>query len=252
VNRRPRRGLPAVLTGLVLLAACVLTAIDAIEILVNQRPMLSYARLASSLHKLHWNGPAVEITAAVLIVVGLILLLAACLPGRPVVLALSDTARPGNQPLLTDPSAAGLPTSPGPTVASSTPSAIEPAAVGPLSAELSAEASATALPTSPGPAVASSTALAAEPLTPAAQLPPSGLSRHGLRTMLRATAAEVDGVTTVKLAVRRKAVAASVHSAGPPGSLADDVRGALEQRLDQIAPARRPALRVRARSRAAS
>jgi hypothetical protein len=164
----------------VLLAACVLTAIDAIQILVKQRPMVSYARLASSLHKLHWNGPAVEITAAVLIVVGLILLLAACLPGRPVVLALSDTLAPGDQ------------------------------------------------------------------------VPPSGLSRHGLRTMLRATAAEVDGVTTVKLAVRCKVVAASVHSAGPPGSLADDVRGALEQRLDQIAPASRPALRVRASTRAAS
>lgn len=215
MNRRPRRGLPAVLTGLVLLAACVLAAIDAIQILVKQRPMVSYARLASSLHKLHWNAPAVEITAAVLIAIGLILLLAACLPGRPVVLALSDTARPRNQPLSAEPSGAGLPTSAGPTVASTT-------------------------------------ALAAEPLAPAVQLPVSGLSRHGLRTMLRATAAEVDGVTTVKLAVRRKVVAASVHSAGPPGSLADDVRGALEQRLDQIAPARRPALRVRAGTRAAS
>jgi hypothetical protein len=204
-----------VLTGLVLLAACVLAAIDAIQILVKQRPMVSYARLASSLHKLHWNAPAVEITAAVLIAIGLILLLAACLPGRPVVLALSDTARPRNQPLSAEPSGAGLPTSAGSTVASTT-------------------------------------ALAAEPLAPAVQLPVSGLSRHGLRGMLRATAAEVDGVTTVKLAVRRKVVAASVHSAGPPGSLADDVRGALEQRLDQIAPARRPALRVRAGTRAAS
>jgi uncharacterized protein DUF6286 len=248
VNRRPRRGLPAMLTGLVLLAACVLIAIDAIQILVKQRPMVSYARLASSLHKLHWNGQAVEITAAVLIVVGLILLLAACLPGRPVVLALSDTAHPGTQPLSAEPSAAGLPTSPGPTVASSVPSATESATVGPLSAEPSAAG----LPISPGPAVPPATPRAAEPLTSAAQLPPSGLSRHGLRTMLRATAAEVDGVTTVKLAVRRKVVAASVHSAGPPGDLADEVRGALEQRLDQIAPAVRPALRVRASTRTAS
>jgi hypothetical protein len=179
VNRRPRRSTAAVLTALVLLAACVLVAIDAIQILVRQRPMVSYPSFAHTLHRLHWNGVAVEIAGVALAVIGVLLLLVACLPGRPTMLALSDEAREG-------------------------------------------------------------------------ELPPSGLSRHGLRNMLRATAADVDGVTTAKLTVRRKVVAASVHSAGPPGDLADNVRGALEQRLDQIAPARRPALRVRASAKAAS
>jgi hypothetical protein len=176
VNRRPRRSRPAVLAGLVLLAACVLVATDAIQIVVKRHPMLTYATLAHDLHRLHWNGLATEITAIVLLAIGLILLLAACLPGRHVVLALDE----GDS------------------------------------------------------------------------LPPSGLSRHGLRTMLRAAAADVDGVTTAKLTLRRKVAAASVHSAGPPGTLAEDVRRALDQRLDQIAPARRHTLRVRASTRNAS
>jgi hypothetical protein len=199
-----------VLTGLILLAACVLTAIDAIQILLNHHPLLSYATLSTHLHHQHWNGQPVEIAAIILVALGVILLLTACLPGRPTVLALSDSATQAAQP---------------PGSGSAGASAVEPSSAGPL---------------------------ATEPLGSAIQLPPSGVSRNGMRNMLRATVASVDGVTTSKLAMRRKVVAANVHSAGPPGDLADEVRGALEQRLDQIAPARRPALRVRASTRATS
>ena len=179
MNLRPRRGVPATLTGLLLLAACVLTATDAIQILAGGHPLLSYTRFAATLHRQHWNSLAPAIAAGVLALVGLLLLLAALLPGRPVVLALS-------------------------------------------------------VPTDDDGVSA------------------AGLSRRGFRNMLRDTAASVDGVTSASLTVRRKVIAASVRTAGPAEGLADSVRAALERRLDQIAPARRPALRVRASTRSSS
>jgi hypothetical protein len=178
VNRRPRRGVPAALIGLLLLAGCALIATDAIQILAGGHPLLSYPRFAAALHSQHWNSLAPAIASGGLAVLGVLLLLVALLPGRPVVLALSVSADDE-----------------GPTV---------------------------------------------------------GLSRRGFRNMLRATAASVDGVTSASLSFRRTVIAASVHTAGPADGLADSVRAALERRLDQIAPARRPALRVRARTRSSS
>jgi hypothetical protein len=189
VNRRPRRGVPAALIGLLLLAASVLAATDAIQILAGHHPMLSYTKFAATLHRQHWNSLAPAITAGCLILAGLLLLLAALLPGRPVVLAL-DSAAPAasaDEAVLTDGAA-----------------------------------------------------------------PTAGLSRRGFRNMLHATAASVDGVTSASLAVHRKVIAATVHTTGPAEGLADSVRVALERRLDQIAPARRPALRVRASTRSSS
>jgi hypothetical protein len=179
VNRRPRRSLAVALTGLLLLAACVLIATDAIQILAGGHPLLSYPRFAAALHRQHWNSLAPAIAAGGLALLGTLLLLAALLPGRPVVLALSE-----------------------PTGDDAGPAA--------------------------------------------------GLSRRGFRNMLRATAASVDGVTSASLTFRRTVIAASVHTAGPADGLADSVRAALERRLDQIAPARRPALRVRASTRSPS
>jgi hypothetical protein len=188
VNRRPRRGIPATLTGLLLLAAGVLTAIDAIQILTGAHPLLSYARFASVLHRQHWNSLAPAIVAGGLVLLGAILLLAALLPGRRMVLALGSSHP-----------------------ATDTGGAPEGGA-----------------------------------------LPPAGLSRRGLRNMLTATAASVDGVTSAKLSVRRKVIAAAVRTPGSAEELTGRVRAALEQRLDQISPAARPALRVRASTRATS
>jgi hypothetical protein len=185
VNRRPRRGIPAALTGLLLLAASVLTAIDAIQILAGApHPMLSYARFASALHRLHWNSLAPAIAGGGLALLGVILLLAALVPGRRMVLALGSS---------------------------------------PPAPDLDGGA-----------------------------LPIAGLSRRGLRNMLRATAASVDGVTSAKLSVRRKVIAATVRTPGSAEELSGRVRAALEQRLDQISPATRPALRVRASTRTTS
>jgi hypothetical protein len=186
VSRRPRRGIPATLTALVLLAASVLTAIDAIQLLAKTHPLISYARATGELHKLHWNGPVPAITAGVLIALGLLVLLAALVPGRPVVVALTELTQTSDDPGTTK----GL---------------------------------------------------------------DAGVSRRGLRTMLGTAAASVDGVASATLTVRRNVVAATVRTLGSSEGMADTVRAALEQRLDQVSPAQRPALRVRATtSRSAS
>ena len=98
MTRRPRRSLAATLAALVLLSACVLTATDAIQIQVHSHPWLSWHRFARYLHGLHWNGTVVAVTAGVLIALGVIALLAALLPGRPVLIALRGGQAEGEEP----------------------------------------------------------------------------------------------------------------------------------------------------------
>lgn len=92
--RRPRRTVPAALTALVLLGVCVLTAISVIQLLVGQRPLISYAALADLAHTTRWDNLLVTAAAGVVLLIGLVLLLTAVLPGRPTVIPLraTDTA----------------------------------------------------------------------------------------------------------------------------------------------------------------
>jgi hypothetical protein len=177
MRRRPRRTIPAAITALILLSVCVLTAISAIQLLAGQRPLISYAALADLAHTTRWDSLAVAAAAGLVMLIGLILLLTAILPGRPTVIPLraTDTA-------VTDSGAA-------------------------LDA---------------------------------------GASRRSLRSTLRAAADAVDGVTATTLTLRRRTVTAVVrtHRTTPEG-LAEAVRAAISQRLDQISPATRPAVRVR-------
>ncbi|WP_329070764.1 DUF6286 domain-containing protein [Streptomyces sp. NBC_01429] len=170
MKRRPRRSAPATLTALVLLAACTVVAAVAIQMIAGQTPWISYGAVEDDLRATHWSdrGPAVAGGAAAL--VGLVMVLAAVLPGRPTVL--------------------------------------------PLAGDLD-----------------------------------SGASRRGLRGTLRTAAAGVDGVSRVKLKLRRRRVAARVRTDRTnTEGLADAVRTALEQRLDQIDPARRPDVKVKLRA----
>jgi hypothetical protein len=89
--RRPRRTIPAVVTALALLAVCALTAISAIQLLADQRPLISYAAIADLAHTTHWDSLAVAAAAGLVMLIGLILLLAAILPGRPTVIPLQAT-----------------------------------------------------------------------------------------------------------------------------------------------------------------
>lgn len=88
MRRLPRRTVPAVVTALVLLGVCVLTAISVIQILLDERPLISYAAIADLAHTTQWDSLAVAAGAGLVMLIGLILLLAAILPGRPTVIPL--------------------------------------------------------------------------------------------------------------------------------------------------------------------
>jgi hypothetical protein len=90
VKRRPRRGTPAALTALVLLAAGALTAVVAVQMLLHERPWVSYDWVAGTLHDTRWQDTGVLIAGIALAVLGLVVLAAAALPGRPTVLPLRD------------------------------------------------------------------------------------------------------------------------------------------------------------------
>ena len=87
--RRPRRSLPAALLALVLLAAAVLVALSCIQLLLHQNPLIPFDALAEYAANLRWNDPVSIAAGVVAAVLGLILLAAALLPGKPTVLPLS-------------------------------------------------------------------------------------------------------------------------------------------------------------------
>jgi len=89
VKRRPRRSTPAVLTALVLLAACVLVAVVAIQMIIGEDPWVDYRSVATALHGTHWNDSVTALAGGVLALVGVLMLIAAILPGAPTVLPLS-------------------------------------------------------------------------------------------------------------------------------------------------------------------
>ncbi|OLF04994.1 DUF6286 domain-containing protein [Actinophytocola xanthii] len=91
MTRRPRRAVPAVLTALVLLSMSVLTAISAIQLLAGRRPLVSYAAIADWAHATRWDSLVVTAGSAAVLLIGLVLLVAAVLPGRPTVLPLRAT-----------------------------------------------------------------------------------------------------------------------------------------------------------------
>jgi hypothetical protein len=89
--RRPRRTIPAVVTALVLLSVCVLTAVSVIQLLAGSRPLISYAAIADLAHTTHWDSVGVAIGAGGVMLIGLVLLLTAILPGRPTIVPLRAT-----------------------------------------------------------------------------------------------------------------------------------------------------------------
>ncbi|MFI1912420.1 DUF6286 domain-containing protein [Nocardia sp. NPDC020380] len=88
--RRPRRAVPAVLVAVALFAVCLLTVISLIQKLTGDRQLVSYDSVATRLHDTWWTDGAVLAAGVVAIVVGLILLVLALLPGRPVVVPLAE------------------------------------------------------------------------------------------------------------------------------------------------------------------
>jgi hypothetical protein len=89
MKRRPRRSVPAVLTALVLLAACVLVTVVAVQLIIGERPWISYDSAASALHGTRWTDVLPAVAGGVAALAGLVLVLAALLPGPPTVLPLA-------------------------------------------------------------------------------------------------------------------------------------------------------------------
>ncbi|MGW5723160.1 DUF6286 domain-containing protein [Amycolatopsis sp. NPDC003865] len=88
MKRRPRRSTPAALIALVLAAAGALAAIVAIQMILGERPWLDYGATARRLHDVRWAELPVVITGGAVALLGLVLVLAAVLPGKLTVLPL--------------------------------------------------------------------------------------------------------------------------------------------------------------------
>ncbi|WP_051178769.1 DUF6286 domain-containing protein [Nocardia concava] len=88
--RRPRRSVPAVVVALAVFALCLVTVISLIQRLTGGRELVSYDALAIRLHDIEWTDAIVAVVGVVAMALGLLLLVAALLPGRPVVVPLAD------------------------------------------------------------------------------------------------------------------------------------------------------------------
>ncbi|MEA5363001.1 DUF6286 domain-containing protein [Amycolatopsis sp., V23-08] len=95
MKRRPRRSTPAALVAVVLLAGCVLAAVVAIQTIFGQAPWISYSGIADRLHATHWNDLVPVLAGVAAGVLGLVLLAAAFLPGKLVVLPLQGETDSG-------------------------------------------------------------------------------------------------------------------------------------------------------------
>jgi hypothetical protein len=91
MKRRPRRSVPAVVTAVVLLAACVLVAVVAIQLILGERPWVSLDAVATDLHDLRWTDVLPAVAGGVVALLGLVLVLAAILPGATTVLPLGGS-----------------------------------------------------------------------------------------------------------------------------------------------------------------
>lgn len=176
--RRPRRVIPATVVALVVLAACVLVAVCCLQQVSGHTPLLTWHQVADLGARLHWHDPAVLAAGAVLVVLGLLLLAGAMLPGRPTVLAL-------------------------------------------------------------------------EPLPEASS--DDGVSRHGLREILRHSAVDTDGVTAAQARVRGGRVLVRITTPLDQPDDVHDIRERVQQTvsdsLDRVALAAAPRLRVHVRTR---
>lgn len=92
MTRRPRRLYPATLTALVILAACVLTAVSLIQQMTGHAPLVPFADLGRHLREWRLNGYVATYAGIVAAVLGLVLLYCALVPGQPRTMPLAAEA----------------------------------------------------------------------------------------------------------------------------------------------------------------
>lgn len=90
MRRLPRRVVPAVLLALTLLTLCVIAVISLSERLLGRTELVSYDAVARRLRATHWNDDLVLGAGIAIAAAGLVLLLVAVVPGRPVVVPLEE------------------------------------------------------------------------------------------------------------------------------------------------------------------
>ncbi|MEU8639462.1 DUF6286 domain-containing protein [Amycolatopsis sp. NPDC048633] len=95
MKRHPRRSTPATLTAVVLLTGCALVAVVAIQLILGQAPWISYRTVAEALHDARWSDLIPGVAGGVAVLLGLILLVAALLPGKLTVLPLQGELNSG-------------------------------------------------------------------------------------------------------------------------------------------------------------
>lgn len=93
--RRPRRTVPAVLVATVLLAVSVLVTWSSVQVLLGRQPLLPLADLLAIPAETALAAPAAMIALGVTAIVGLVLLIAAVVPGAPTVVALAASPEDG-------------------------------------------------------------------------------------------------------------------------------------------------------------
>ena len=89
MNRLPRRTVPALVVGLVLLGACVLVAVSCVQTIAGIPPALPFGALGRALSSLTLGDPRVLAAGGLLVLIGAVLLLCAVLPGTPQVFSLA-------------------------------------------------------------------------------------------------------------------------------------------------------------------
>jgi Family of unknown function (DUF6286) len=89
--RRPRRTVPAVIVGAVLLAACVVLAVSCIQVVTGRAPLVSFTAVGQFAANTAVNDPATVAGGVLVALIGLLLLACAVLPGTPQVIALAPS-----------------------------------------------------------------------------------------------------------------------------------------------------------------
>lgn len=89
--RLPRRTVPAVIVGVILLAASVVLAISCIQVIAARRPLIPFTTVGQFVATASMTSPVVVAGGVVLAVIGLLLLACALLPGAPQVIALASS-----------------------------------------------------------------------------------------------------------------------------------------------------------------
>lgn len=216
MTRRPRRTVPAGILAAIGLAAAVLIAWSCGQLLLGQAPLIPFTTLAQTGSGITWASPAVLTAGIAAALLGLVLLAAALLPGTPRVMPITA----------------------------------------PLSADQPDTASTTDRPADDAAQdtdVGVDTHHSRPPGTRPGGVRRTGITRRSIAAALTAAARTADGVGSAKVSVTPRRVTARVRTDyRDPSGVHAEVTDAVSSRLNDLALARPPRLRLRVTSQKGS